>query len=102
MVAVTMMVVLASLMYITGLFVLSRCDRARARAQSDDLFFVFLVPCLNEELVIGASLERLLAIPSDNFAVLVVDDGSNDATPQIVGSYLSEKVWTLRRELPDA
>jgi cellulose synthase/poly-beta-1,6-N-acetylglucosamine synthase-like glycosyltransferase len=97
-----MVVILASLMYISGLFALSRCDRARLGVAPDDLFFVFLVPCLNEELVLEASLERLLTIPSDNFAILVVDDGSDDATPQIAGRYSSENVWTFRRELPDA
>src|SRR3954468_13673808 len=94
--------ILASLMYITGLFVLSRFDRSRPPAQGDDVFFVFVVPCLNEELVIAASLDRLLAIPSDNLAILGVDEGSDDGTHAVVSRYLSEKVWILRRELPDA
>ena len=44
-----------------------------------DFFFVFLMPCLNEEKVILASLQRLLAIPGGNFVVLAIDDGSDDA-----------------------
>src|SRR5687768_544238 len=53
----------------------------------DDLSFVFLVPCLNEELVIGPSLERLLSFPQRAMTVLVIDDGSDDATAQIVSGY---------------
>jgi len=38
----------------------------------------FLVPCLNEEVVIGQTVRRLLAEP--NCTVLVIDDGSSDET----------------------
>lgn len=69
---------------------------------SDDLFFVFVVPCLNEEVVIGKSLERLLALPGSNYAVLVVDDGSDDRTSEIVRSHDPFRVWLLRRDLPEA
>lgn len=67
-----------------------------------DLHFVFVVPCLNEELVIGRSLERLLSLPSGHFSVLVVDDGSDDRTSEIVRSFSDERVWLLRRDLPEA
>jgi 1,2-diacylglycerol 3-beta-glucosyltransferase len=69
-----------------------------------DLSFVFVVPCLNEELVIGASLERLLALPGRNWRVLVVDDGSDDGTADIVRSYADrdDRVHLLRRHAPDA
>lgn len=38
----------------------------------------FLVPCLNEELVIGETVRRLLAEP--HCTVIVIDDGSSDET----------------------
>jgi 1,2-diacylglycerol 3-beta-glucosyltransferase len=38
----------------------------------------FLVPCLNEELVVGKTVRRLLAEPS--CTLIVIDDGSTDAT----------------------
>ena len=38
----------------------------------------FLVPCLNEEVVIGATVRRLLAEPG--CTVIVIDDGSSDRT----------------------
>ena len=65
-------------------------------------FFVFVVPCLNEELVIGRCLDKLLAMPSTDFAILVIDDGSDDGTSAVVGSYDPERVWLLRRSPPYA
>jgi cellulose synthase/poly-beta-1,6-N-acetylglucosamine synthase-like glycosyltransferase len=65
-------------------------------------FFVFVVPCLNEELVIGRCLDMLLALPIDDFAALVIDDGSDDATAQIVQRYDPSRVWLLQRQLPAA
>ena len=71
---------------------------------TDDLFFIFMVPCLNEELVIKASLERLFAIPGDNWVVMVIDDGSDDATAEIVRSHpeFSNRVNLLQRRPPQA
>ena len=68
----------------------------------DDLFFVFVLPCLNEEKVILASLRRLLSISGDDFVVLVVDDGSDDSTVDAVSTVLGERVWLLSRKLPQA
>jgi cellulose synthase/poly-beta-1,6-N-acetylglucosamine synthase-like glycosyltransferase len=68
----------------------------------DDLFFVFMMPCLNEEKVIFNSLQRLLSISGDDFVVLVIDDGSDDNTVDVVSSVLGERVWLLSRKLPRA
>ncbi len=43
--------------------------------------YCVLIPCLNEERAIGALLRAVLTHCSD---VIVVDDGSDDATPEIV------------------
>lgn len=91
-----------SLSYAVTLFIMSRQRRRPDLPAPDDLFFVFVVPCLNEELVIGASLDRLAAIPGDNLAVLVVDDGSDDGTAAIVRARASERLWLLERTFPDA
>jgi len=73
-------------------------------ATVDDFFFVFVVPCLNEELVIAASLDRLLALPGRNISVLVVDDGSQDTTAAIITRYADRdrRVQLLRRRAPNA
>jgi cellulose synthase/poly-beta-1,6-N-acetylglucosamine synthase-like glycosyltransferase len=42
----------------------------------DELYF--LVPCLDEEMVIGQTVSRLLAVPAAT--VIIVDDGSSDQT----------------------
>ena len=65
-------------------------------------FYVFLMPCLNEELVIARSLQRLLSMPADNFAVMVIDDGSDDGTAAAVTGVADERVWLLSRKLPNA
>ena len=95
---------LASLLvvYVLTTFVSSRKRQRAPRAVPKDLFFVFMVPCLNEELVVGKCIERLLALPHDNFAVLVIDDGSEDATPDIVRSYDPRRVFLLQRRFPEA
>jgi len=65
-------------------------------------FYVFLMPCLNEELVIARSLQRLLSLPAGNFAVMVIDDGSDDGTAAAVTGVADERVWLLSRKLPHA
>ena len=69
------------------------------------LFFVFLMPCLNEEAVIANSLKRLLAMPGGDFIVLVIDDGSDDGTADVVAGMAEEaggRVRLLRRRPPQA
>ncbi len=71
---------------------------------ADELFFVFVVPCLNEELVIEASLHRLLSLPNRAMAVVVIDDGSDDATAEIVRRHAERdpRVRLLQRQSPQA
>jgi cellulose synthase/poly-beta-1,6-N-acetylglucosamine synthase-like glycosyltransferase len=64
--------------------------------------FIFMLPCLNEERVVKASLDRLLGLPYRDFAVLVIDDASDDATAAIVGAVDDERVHLVRREAPAA
>jgi cellulose synthase/poly-beta-1,6-N-acetylglucosamine synthase-like glycosyltransferase len=68
----------------------------------DELFFVFLLPCLNEEKVIVNSLQALLSFPGDNYAVMVIDDGSDDDTAAVVSGIADHRVWLLRRTAPNA
>jgi cellulose synthase/poly-beta-1,6-N-acetylglucosamine synthase-like glycosyltransferase len=66
------------------------------------LFFVLLVPVLNEEQVIGRTLLSLLAL-SDNLLVLVIDDASDDGTIAKVLSFQSDhRVRLLSRSAEHA
>ena len=62
-----------------------------------------VVPAWNEALVIGTTIERLLAMdyPQDRLRVYVVDDASTDATPDVVRGWVArvpERVRHLRRD----
>ena len=83
----------------------ARAGVALAEGSADvlgGLFFVFLMPCLNEEKVILGSLQRLLSMPGGNFVVLVIDDASDDRTAEVVGSAAGDQVWLLSRKPPEA
>ena len=51
----------------------------------------------NEAATIGAKLENVLSLdyPADRLEIVVASDGSNDATPEIVGGYLDRGVQLL-------
>jgi 1,2-diacylglycerol 3-beta-glucosyltransferase len=94
--------VFLSLAYLLGLFTLSRRRRAEILPAPENLQFAFVIPCLNEEAVIARTLDNLVPLLSGDDIVLVIDDGSDDSTPDLVRSYDSPRVHLLRRELPDA
>jgi cellulose synthase/poly-beta-1,6-N-acetylglucosamine synthase-like glycosyltransferase len=71
-----------------------------AAGAADEFLFAFLVPALDEERVIGHTLDRLLALPVRHSLVLVVDDGSSDATSDVVQRCGDRRVRLLRRNLP--
>jgi cellulose synthase/poly-beta-1,6-N-acetylglucosamine synthase-like glycosyltransferase len=99
--AVVLVLVAFSTLYSIRLLVLSRQHRDAPLPAPNDVLFVFLVPCLNEERVIAKSLERLLAIPG-NFKIMVIDDASEDGTTDVVRQFDPERVWLFQRTLPDA
>ncbi|MCT1445370.1 glycosyltransferase [Corynebacterium sanguinis] len=70
--------------------------------QPGDPSVIFVLPCLNEEAVIEASLRRLLAMNYPDKHILVIDDGSDDNTAGIVRSVDSPQVHLLQRHLPNA
>jgi cellulose synthase/poly-beta-1,6-N-acetylglucosamine synthase-like glycosyltransferase/peptidoglycan/xylan/chitin deacetylase (PgdA/CDA1 family) len=47
-------------------------------------FVSVIVPAFNEELVIGNTINSLLASDYDRFEIIVVDDGSTDRTSEVV------------------
>jgi cellulose synthase/poly-beta-1,6-N-acetylglucosamine synthase-like glycosyltransferase len=96
-------VIVFSLTYALFTFGLSRRPRPELPPAPDDLLFVYLVPCLNEAEVICETLDRLVPTLGDRGIIVVVDDGSDDFTGEIVRRrYAGHRVAVLRRNLPNA
>ena len=73
-----------SLCYAGMIFTLSRRPLRRTPRTYQQPFVVFMLACLDEERVLGESLRRLMNLRGDDFAVLVIDDASEDRTAAIV------------------
>ena len=69
---------------------------------ADAFTWVFLVPALNEEITIRDSVERLTALDLEHRIILVIDDGSDDRTPEILASLDHPDLRVLRRDRPNA
>jgi cellulose synthase/poly-beta-1,6-N-acetylglucosamine synthase-like glycosyltransferase len=103
---VALAVVLAMFLWNVVLFGRSWSAEQRApdasRSVTDTFSWVFLVPALNEELTIVDSVARLLAIPLARRRIVVIDDASDDATPELLARIAHPDLTVIRRELPDA
>jgi glycosyltransferase involved in cell wall biosynthesis len=68
-----------------------------------DVFWI-MVPCLNEERVVGNTVRAALALsaPGAETRVLVIDDASDDGTPAVLAGITDARLRVLRRELPAA
>jgi len=100
--ALSVLLVVVGLGYLVMTLGLSRTRKPVPATGDEPEMFVFVVPALNEELVIGSTVDNLLASCDERGRILVVDDGSTDGTAAIVRARLSEKVWMHQRTLPDA
>ena len=69
---------------------------------ADAFTWVFLVPAMNEEVVIADSVERLVALPVARKRIVVIDDASEDRTPEILAGIDHPDLFVLRRDKPDA
>ena len=94
--------IIVSFAYMLGMYLEGRASRDESVAPSQDFFVVYLIPCLNEEQVIGATLDRLQPMLNGKSLALVIDDGSDDRTATIVASRQGQNVVLLQRELPQA
>jgi len=104
---VAFVVVVGMLGWTAVLFVRAwRWDTGSSRDHHDELVdrysWVFLVPALNEEITIRDSVERLLAVPVARRLVVVIDDGSDDRTPDVLASIDDPSLMVLRRDRPHA
>ncbi len=99
-------VIVAMLVWTGRLFV--RGQRARVHAPDapasggDEFAWIFLVPALNEEVTIRDTVERLLHVDVRDKRIVVIDDGSDDSTPEILRSISHPDLVVLRRDPPDA
>lgn len=87
------------LLYYAFIFGLGRRVREPAPVGNPELKFVFIIPALNEELVIARTLRRLLALPDQNVHVLVMNDNSDDRTAEIVEKFKSGRCFLVNRPL---
>lgn len=78
-------------------------SRLRAgRTSGNRPFVTILVAARNEERFLGACLESLAVqtYPRDSHEIIIIDDGSNDGTPEVIGrhSATTANVRSLRIE----
>lgn len=71
-------------------------------AVTDSLTWVFLVPALNEELTIRDSVDRLVGLDLDRMHVVVINDGSDDATAQLLAAVDNPRLHVIERAPPNA
>lgn len=90
------------LLYLLATLLVSRSKRPVGGMGSLPERFVFLVPALNEEAVIRATVRSILRAARPGDLVMVIDDGSSDGTADVVGRIGDPRVALLRRRLPDA
>ena len=99
-------VICAMLAWTTLLFVRGQRARKRPPPATDGaggaFTWVVLVPALNEEVTIADSVARLVDLPLERLHVVVIDDGSDDGTPQVLAGLARPELEVLRREPPDA
>ncbi len=75
---------------------------AAPQGLQDGFSWVFLVPAMNEEVTIADSVGRLLEVPVARRRIVVIDDGSDDRTPEILAAIDHPDLFVLRRDQPDA
>src|SRR4051812_44679749 len=79
--------------------------KAIANGDGTPEHFWIIVPALNEEVVVGNTVAAALGLsgPGGTLArVMVVDDGSDDRTPEVLAGIDHPRLQVLRRELPEA
>jgi len=103
---IALAVIAAMLVWTAVLFVRAsryRSDPPQASIEGADQFtWVFLVPAMNEEVTIRDSVERLLEVQVARRRIVVIDDGSDDGTPEALAAIDHPDVHVLRRDPPYA
>ncbi len=84
---------IARLIFLCSLAIANARQRARQMPPSQPLPLSLqsvLIPAYNEAKVIRTSIDRVLASDYSNLEVIVIDDGSQDGTSDVVGRYFGE------------
>lgn len=90
------------LVYIMLILLLNlKPPKKEERPINKNLVYYFIVPCVNEELVIRQTIQALLDFNCQG-KVIAVDDGSYDRTYEIMQEFDPEKCLILKRVLPNA
>ncbi|WP_311908484.1 glycosyltransferase [Carnobacterium divergens] len=66
------------------------------------LYYVFLIPCLNEEKVIKRTIYNLLKLRYKRMMIIPIDDASDDRTAKIIEGIKDKRVRLLKRTKPNA
>lgn len=107
-VILTIALVTIVLMFTWTVVLFIRGQRARRNAPDPDpefansLTWIFLVPALNEEVTIADSVARLHEVHVSDKRIVVIDDGSEDGTPEILAAMQDPNLTVIRREPPNA
>lgn len=88
--------------YLLCTLLLSRTKKPVRMRGFDPELFVFVVPALDEERVIGRTVLNLLEACGDRGPVVVINDGSTDGTADILSMVASDRLSVLERRAPNA
>ncbi len=99
---------LSSVFSVTVLAITAAQQRGRVARERNlpstesDYLWVFMVAALNEEITIADAVSRLSATEASNRVILVINDGSDDATGDILAAMDEPNLHILTRVLPHA
>ncbi|MBB6405969.1 glycosyltransferase family 2 protein [Arthrobacter sp. AZCC_0090] len=101
--AVAFFLLIGFLTYITSIVVPFFRRKPNHPGNPDDFVWHFIIPCRDEEAVIGNTIERLTGTFSGAH-IWVIDDDSEDATSNIVQRYSDENrlLHLVQRRRPEA
>ena len=63
-----------------------------------EVMLTWIIPVCNGEKYIAQAIESILRQPCTDLQIIVVDDGSTDATAEIVQTYLCDRIQLICKE----
>lgn len=88
-------------LFVTGYRYLRRMAKQPPGNESEYLW-VFFVPALNEGLTIADSVDRLRHVEATNKLIVVINDGSDDNTGEVLAGIAGPDLQVLTRVAPNA